>query len=50
MNDMISKELAMRVDVQNAELLIFTSRILPMEFWSKAKYLSVEKLFHLRRF
>ncbi|KAJ9166781.1 hypothetical protein P3X46_021484 [Hevea brasiliensis] len=32
-NEMISQELAMRVDVQNAELLIFTSRILPMEFW-----------------
>ncbi|XP_055960344.1 uncharacterized protein LOC126675511 [Mercurialis annua] len=32
-NDMIQQDLAMRVIVQNAELLVFSSTILPMEFW-----------------
>lgn len=32
-NDMISQDLAMRVVIENAELLIYTSRILPMDCW-----------------
>lgn len=35
-NDMISQDLAMRVVIENAELLIYTSRILPMDCWSEA--------------
>ncbi|KAK2650867.1 hypothetical protein Ddye_018356 [Dipteronia dyeriana] len=33
-NDMISQDLAMRGSVENAELLIFTSRILPLHLWT----------------
>ncbi|XP_015579032.2 uncharacterized protein LOC8285089 isoform X2 [Ricinus communis] len=32
-NDMIQYDIAMRVIVQNAELLIFSSTLLPIEFW-----------------
>ncbi|CAK7346815.1 unnamed protein product [Dovyalis caffra] len=35
-NDMISQDLAMRAVVENAELLIYTSRILPTDCWSEA--------------
>uniref|UniRef100_A0A6N2MX60 AIPP2-like SPOC-like domain-containing protein n=1 Tax=Salix viminalis TaxID=40686 RepID=A0A6N2MX60_SALVM len=35
-NDMISQDLAMRVVIENAELLIYTSRILPMDCWNEA--------------
>lgn len=38
-NDMISQDLAMRVVIENAELLIYTSRILPMDCWRfQSKY------------
>ncbi|TXG62476.1 hypothetical protein EZV62_009470 [Acer yangbiense] len=33
-NDMISQDLAMRGSVKNAELLIFTSQILPLHLWT----------------
>ncbi|KAI7745651.1 hypothetical protein M8C21_023183 [Ambrosia artemisiifolia] len=32
-NDMIEKDLAMKTSSKNAEMLIFTSRVLPQSFW-----------------
>ncbi|XP_076917829.1 uncharacterized protein LOC143578035 [Bidens hawaiensis] len=32
-NDMIDEDLAMKTDSRNAELLIFTSKVLPQEYW-----------------
>lgn len=49
-NDMISQDLAMRTVVENAELLIYSSTILPMEYWSEAKYFSFKKLYSLSCF
>lgn len=36
-DDMIDQDLAMRASVKNAELLVFPSAELPLQFWSKLK-------------
>lgn len=33
--DMISHDVALRAVVKNAELLLFTSNLLPFQFWSE---------------
>jgi hypothetical protein len=49
---MISQDLAMRVVIENAELLIYTSRILPMDCWSEAlkSFICGKALFFLLSF
>lgn len=37
-NAMMSQDLAMKAVLKNAELLVFTSSMLPMRYWSKATY------------
>lgn len=37
-DDMVEQDLAMRAIGKNAELLIFTSTKLPLDFWSEPKY------------
>lgn len=37
-NSMMCKDLAMKAVLKNAELLVFTSSMLPMQYWSKFAY------------
>ena len=38
-DSMIGQDLALRSVVQNAELLVFSSKLLPPQYWSELNYL-----------
>lgn len=38
-DSMIGQDLALRSAVQNAELLVFSSKLLPPQYWSELNYL-----------